>query len=350
MSDAFVWFYETKGERLGPVTIEVIREMLRRGEVSEETPVWNPSFGQDWKPIRSTEAAPSVEVAASVSSTSSLPPLPSARMSDPSAGKALAVAILVGLFVIAGTKWLFSGGPARPEHSELSEAEFRAACATSEAFKKSCKGKFVIWSGRIYLSQDQKTYRVSVNGNLYDLLLRGNPTDASALYVDKFPDSGGAEVTFSGYLESLNWSIPDISSGVVTKITKSASEAMQENKEKRLAKEKTEDDKKRAEAQSWASKWGVSIDRYLKAEQKVTQLATHCKLKAAETNNLAWSEWESRGWLERDLKSWRMTDNNTVRISGDNLRTKRVGVPRVIEYRCVASIDADPEQVRLLSD
>jgi hypothetical protein len=54
--------------------------------------------------------------------------------------------------------------------------------------------------------------------------------------------------------------------------------------------------------------------------------------------------------IPRDLKSWRMTDNNTVRISGDNLRTKRVGVPRVIEYRCVANIDADPEQVRLLSD
>jgi tetratricopeptide (TPR) repeat protein len=49
------WFYEVQGGHAGPVTIESICDLVRRGIVSDDTLVWNETFGEVWKPIRDTE-------------------------------------------------------------------------------------------------------------------------------------------------------------------------------------------------------------------------------------------------------------------------------------------------------
>jgi hypothetical protein len=50
------WFYEVQGGHAGPITIEALRELLRRGTVSNDTLVWNKSLGS-WEPVRDTDVA-----------------------------------------------------------------------------------------------------------------------------------------------------------------------------------------------------------------------------------------------------------------------------------------------------
>ena len=51
------WFYLSGDGHAEPTTAEVIQEMLRQGSASDDTLVWNETFGQMWKPIRETEIA-----------------------------------------------------------------------------------------------------------------------------------------------------------------------------------------------------------------------------------------------------------------------------------------------------
>lgn len=68
------WFYEIKGRQTGPVTTDVIRELLHQGTVSHETLVWNETFGQSWKPIRDTDII--------ISGKDTPPPLPATHVNN----------------------------------------------------------------------------------------------------------------------------------------------------------------------------------------------------------------------------------------------------------------------------
>ncbi len=56
LSGQYEWFYESEGKRLGPVTVDAIRELLVREVISRETLVWKPEFGPEWKPVGLTDA------------------------------------------------------------------------------------------------------------------------------------------------------------------------------------------------------------------------------------------------------------------------------------------------------
>jgi hypothetical protein len=71
------WFYEVKGERAGPSTAEAIRELLLRRVISNDTLVWNKTFGQSWKPIGITDRA--------VVDPEAPPPLPATHVNNTSA-------------------------------------------------------------------------------------------------------------------------------------------------------------------------------------------------------------------------------------------------------------------------
>jgi hypothetical protein len=49
------WYCATEDSYLGPITLNAIRDLLKRGTVTQDTLVWNEKFGELWKPIRETE-------------------------------------------------------------------------------------------------------------------------------------------------------------------------------------------------------------------------------------------------------------------------------------------------------
>jgi hypothetical protein len=49
------WFYESKGERLGPVTLAALKEMIAQGTVVQTTRVWAKGMN-DWVPAGSVAA------------------------------------------------------------------------------------------------------------------------------------------------------------------------------------------------------------------------------------------------------------------------------------------------------
>ncbi len=69
MSAETVWFYECKGERLGPVAAREILDLHRQGTVGSDTLVWREGF-PDWTPFSATE------LAVQASSRSAPPPMP----------------------------------------------------------------------------------------------------------------------------------------------------------------------------------------------------------------------------------------------------------------------------------
>ncbi len=69
MSAETVWFYECKGERLGPVADREILDLHRQGVVGSDTLVWREGF-PDWTPFSATE------LAAQASSRPAPPPMP----------------------------------------------------------------------------------------------------------------------------------------------------------------------------------------------------------------------------------------------------------------------------------
>jgi hypothetical protein len=99
------WFYLSGDGHAEPTTAKVIQEMLRQGSASNDTLVWNETFGQMWKPIRETEIAGGT--------ISVLPPLPPAvpltlkkrkRWAGP-----LVVAIVL-FWLVGGVGWLLEFG------------------------------------------------------------------------------------------------------------------------------------------------------------------------------------------------------------------------------------------------
>ena len=79
------WFYEKSGERIGPVSAESICDLLKLGDISYDTLVWNCALGQQWKPIGQ----------AGIILTNVPPPLPPASINNTYAWL-LAVAPLIG--------------------------------------------------------------------------------------------------------------------------------------------------------------------------------------------------------------------------------------------------------------
>jgi uncharacterized membrane protein len=59
MSEGILWFYESGGERRGPVTATDLLDLHRRGEIMAESLVWRDGFA-DWIPFASSELAPSL--------------------------------------------------------------------------------------------------------------------------------------------------------------------------------------------------------------------------------------------------------------------------------------------------
>jgi uncharacterized protein YecT (DUF1311 family) len=55
--DSLRWFYESKDGHVGPITTDAVQDLLLRGSISQDTLVWNKTFGQSWKSIRDTSFA-----------------------------------------------------------------------------------------------------------------------------------------------------------------------------------------------------------------------------------------------------------------------------------------------------
>lgn len=45
------WYFEKNGGRLGPFSIERVRQAYTSGEIQHHTLVWNNSFGTEWRPL-----------------------------------------------------------------------------------------------------------------------------------------------------------------------------------------------------------------------------------------------------------------------------------------------------------
>jgi hypothetical protein len=52
------WFYQARSGPVGPITLEALRDLLERREISSDTLVWNETFGGSWKSVRDTEIVP----------------------------------------------------------------------------------------------------------------------------------------------------------------------------------------------------------------------------------------------------------------------------------------------------
>src|SRR5262249_2069154 len=102
------WFYEINGRRAGPASAEAVRELFSQGVISIDTPVWNKTFGQRWKPLRETNLP--------VGHHEPPPPVPTPRASNTPAnfldrevsprivGTLVVAALVLGL-------WAYSGFP-----------------------------------------------------------------------------------------------------------------------------------------------------------------------------------------------------------------------------------------------
>ena len=54
MSESTDWFYTDSGERIGPVSPEIIIDLINKGSIQKDCLIWNKSF-QEWKQAVSTE-------------------------------------------------------------------------------------------------------------------------------------------------------------------------------------------------------------------------------------------------------------------------------------------------------
>ena len=86
-----------RGQQAGPYTREQIGQMLARGEIHPEQPVWKDGM-PDWRPLREV-----FHLAATSASPSAPPPLPSAASSPRSAGHAQGAKPRVWLWVTVGS-------------------------------------------------------------------------------------------------------------------------------------------------------------------------------------------------------------------------------------------------------
>ena len=107
--DAFGWFYTTENGHAGPVGSEELRDLLSNGRVTQNTLVWNETFGESWRPIRDTE----------IVQRKSPPPFPLAVRIDAADGSNANSAKkrprpLIRGIIMAGVMlfvfWLFGGG------------------------------------------------------------------------------------------------------------------------------------------------------------------------------------------------------------------------------------------------
>jgi GYF domain 2 len=107
--DALGWFYTTEDGYAGPVGIEELRNLLSNGRVTQNTLVWNETFGESWRPIRDTEIA----------QRKSPPPIPPSVRTDALVGqnanspKKRPRPLIRGIVMAAATLfvfWLFGGG------------------------------------------------------------------------------------------------------------------------------------------------------------------------------------------------------------------------------------------------
>lgn len=107
---------------------------------------------------------------------------------------------------------------------------------------------------------------------------------------------------------------------------------LQKEKEDRLAAQQL------AEDQQQAVIFNVTVEKYRAAKNKVNQAGNNCAYLIASHQGLAVSEWERRvsaSFVDR----WYMEGPDTMVVAGNNMRTKNVGIPRVINYKCRASVD-----------
>jgi hypothetical protein len=99
------WFYLSEDGRAEPTSARVIQEMLRQGSASNDTLVWNETFGQMWKPIRETEI-----VGGTISVPPPFPPAvpPIHKKQKRWAGPIVVAIVLFWLF--GGIGWLLEFG------------------------------------------------------------------------------------------------------------------------------------------------------------------------------------------------------------------------------------------------
>lgn len=93
-----------------------------------------------------------------------------------------------------------------------------------------------------------------------------------------------------------------------------------------------------AEDQQQAAIFNVTVEKYRAAKNKVNHAGNNCAYLIASHQRLAFSEWERRisaSFVDR----WYMEGPDTIVVAGNNMRTKNIGIPRVINYKCRASVD-----------
>jgi len=86
------WFYTSGGNRKGPVSAEVIRNLLSAGELTGETLVWTASM-PEWQPLRTTDLFKS-------QSHQTPPPLPIQAFSGTAIFTCI-IASLISIFLFA---------------------------------------------------------------------------------------------------------------------------------------------------------------------------------------------------------------------------------------------------------
>lgn len=81
------WYYENKGERVGPVSADDVKNLHLNGVLQSASLVWTKEFGATWKPLSETgliELAPAGQVEAEpAAQPEGPPPLPSSSTGQP---------------------------------------------------------------------------------------------------------------------------------------------------------------------------------------------------------------------------------------------------------------------------
>jgi hypothetical protein len=106
-------------------------------------------------------------------------------------------------------------GQSRPAESELDQTSYSKICQTDW---RTCKGKFVIFQGKVTQILGKTVVRVATTGHGFDVAMKQPPRSELV----------GAEIKFSGYLENKSSLYDDISEGEVVAVVRSAAEVKAE--------------------------------------------------------------------------------------------------------------------------
>ena len=145
------WFYEKGGKRLGPVLVDNMKAHFENGEITENTLVWNSSFGSEWRKFGEAGVVPS---------NGGPPPLP-ARYINSSFAWLFALVPLIGLAAerVVADSMPDLGGSDRPVFLAYAAAYIVLGYLDSRQVEKSGRNKksisigWLVWFAPGYLFQ-----------------------------------------------------------------------------------------------------------------------------------------------------------------------------------------------------